>query len=458
MATTGFWPVKGSLKDVVKYAENPDKTTNPKYLDDDLAVALKYVSNDDKTDMQLFVGAINCPPVRAYEQMMATKRRYGKTGGNVAYHGYQSFRSGEVTPKEAFDIGLETARRMWGKDYEIVVTTHLNTDNLHNHFVINSVSFNTGLKFENHIRDHRRLREISDEVCKEYGKSVLENAEFYNGDRNAYWVHKHGGKTRRDILREDVDDAINNSASYVEFVALMKHKGYVFSRSEATDHPSVKAPTWEKAIRFDRLGNDYKKDRILERIKQTGNRTRLNQFSEPYRKTKAKYHHTPLMELEYQLRRVKYMDTLEALFYLFMELLKPSTPKPNYTPPLSPEMRQEIRKFEQYQKQFRLLHDENINTVPELEAFIGKLSKQIDDLETERNQIDNKRRRAKTEDEKESFKADKRNISAQIKPIRDKLKIAKATLDSSVTITKLIDIERGMEKKIKDKKKEEHER
>ena len=458
MATTGFWPVKGSLKDVVKYAENPDKTTNPKYLDDDLAVALKYVSNDDKTDMQLFVGAINCPPVRAYEQMMATKRRYGKTGGNVAYHGYQSFRSGEVTPKEAFDIGLETARRMWGKDYEIVVTTHLNTDNLHNHFVINSVSFNTGLKFENHIRDHRRLREISDEVCKEYGKSVLENVEFYNGDRNAYWVHKHGGKTRRDILREDVDDAINNSASYVEFVALMKHKGYVFSRSEATDHPSVKAPTWEKAIRFDRLGNDYKKDRILERIKQTGNRTRLNQFSEPYRKTKAKYHHTPLMELEYQLRRVKYMDTLEALFYLFMELLKPSTPKPNYTPPLSPEMRQEIRKFEQYQKQFRLLHDENINTVPELEAFIGKLSKQIDDLETERNQIDNKRRRAKTEDEKESFKADKRNISAQIKPIRDKLKIAKATLDSSVTITKLIDIERGMEKKIKDKKKEERER
>ena len=126
MATTGFWPVKGSLKDVVKYAENPDKTTNPKYLDDDLAAALKYVSNDDKTDKQLFVGAINCPPVRAYEQMMATKRRYGKMGGNVAYHGYQSFKSGEVTPEEAFEIGMKTARRMWGKDYEIVVTTHLN--------------------------------------------------------------------------------------------------------------------------------------------------------------------------------------------------------------------------------------------------------------------------------------------------------------------------------------------
>ena len=167
MATTGFWPVKGSLRDVVRYADNPDKTPNPKYLDDDLAAALKYVANDDKTDKELFVTGINCPSVRAYEQMMVTKRRYGKMGGNVAYHGYQSFKTGEVTPEEAHEIGLETARRMWGKDYEIVVTTHLNTDNLHNHIVINSVSFKTGLKFENHISDHIHLREISDAVCKE---------------------------------------------------------------------------------------------------------------------------------------------------------------------------------------------------------------------------------------------------------------------------------------------------
>ena len=448
MATTGFWPIKGSLRDVINYADNPDKTTNPKYLDDDLAAVLKYAENDNKTDMKMFVSGINCLAVRAYEQMMITKRRFGKTGGNVAYHGYQSFKSGEVTPKEAHEIGLETARRMWGKSYEIVVTTHLNTDNIHNHIVINSVSFKTGMKFENHISDHIKLREISDAVCKEYGKSVIEGAKFYNAEKNAYWVHKHGGKTRRDILREDVDDAINNSANYVEFVALMKHKGYVFSRSEATDHPSVKAPTWEKAIRFDRLGNDYKKDRILERIKETGNRARLNQFSEPYRKTKSKYRHTPLMELEYQLRRVKYMDTLEALFYLFMELLKPSTPKPNYTPPLSPEMRQEIRKFEQYQKQFRLLHDENINTVPELESFIGDLSKQIDDLDAERKAFDNKRRRAKTDEYREMYLAEIRGISAQIKPIRDKLKIAKATLETIPKIEKLFDIEREMERKV----------
>ena len=454
MATTGFWPIKGSLRDVIKYADNPDKTTNPKYLDDDLAAVLKYAENDDKTDMKMFVSGINCLAVRAYEQMMITKRHFGKTGGNVAYHGYQSFKSGEVTPREAHDIGLETARRMWGKDYEIVVTTHLNTDNLHNHFVINSVSFRTGLKFENHISDHKLLREISDAVCREYGKSVLENADFYNGDRNSYWIHKHGGKTRRDILREDVDDAINNSANYMEFVNLMKHKGYEFSRSEMTDHPSVKAPTWERAVRFDKLGNDYKKDKIIERISQTGNRMHFNQPSDAYRKTKAKYRKKPLSELEYQLSRVKYMGALEAIFYLFLELLKPSTPKPNYTPPLSPEMRQEIRKFEQYKKQFKLLHDENITTVPELEAFIGNLSKQIDDLDAERKAFDNKRRRAKTDEDKDLYKAKIRNVSAKIKPIRDKLRLAQASLESSVKMQKFLDIEREMESKIKEKNKD----
>ena len=105
--------------------------------------------------------------------MMATKRRYGKLGGNVAYHGYQSFVKDEVIPAEAHRLGVETAKRMWGANYEVVVTTHLNTDNIHNHFVINSVSFKTGRKFENHIRDHVELRQISDAVCKEYGKSVI---------------------------------------------------------------------------------------------------------------------------------------------------------------------------------------------------------------------------------------------------------------------------------------------
>ena len=157
MATTGFWPVYNHLKETIAYAENPDKTVDRKFLDDDLWQALQYVENSDKTDQKMYVSAINCPKQKAYEYMMRTKRRFHETGKIVGYHGFQSFASGEVTPEEAHQIGCETARRMWGcgspvetsdcesnqkhrpsrqarNQYEVVVTTHLNTDNLHDHF------------------------------------------------------------------------------------------------------------------------------------------------------------------------------------------------------------------------------------------------------------------------------------------------------------------------------------
>ena len=452
MATTGFWPVKGSLKDLVKYADNPDKTTNPKYLDDDLAAALKYVENDDKTDMKMFVTGINCPTVRAYEQMMLTKRRYGKLGGNVAYHGYQSFKVDEVTPEEAHQIGLETARRMWGKDYEMVVTTHLNTENIHNHIVVNSVSFKTGLKFENHIRDHIKLREISDGVCREFNKSVLENAKFYKSDKMLYWMKKNGKLTHRDILKQDVDSAIKQAGNLLEFERILTNMGYHFNRNIMMEHPSVIAKGWKRPIRIDSLGEDYTTDRIRERVIDNGFFVSSFMRSERVYKSKPKY--APLNEIERQLNKVKYMDLIEVLFYVFTELLKPSKPTQTYHPPLSPALRQELRKLEQYQKQFRLLHDEKISTVPELEVFIGNLSKQLDDLDAERKKIDNKRRRAKTDDETKAYYAQIRGISAQMKPIRDKLKIAKATLESVPKVNELLDIERTMERKVLQREKE----
>ena len=198
----------------------------------------------------------------SYERMTATKRRFGKTGGNVAYHGYQSFQTGEVTPEEAHKIGLKTARRMWGKEYEIVVTTHLNTDNLHNHFVVNSVSFKTGRKFENHISDHHRLREISDAVCLEYGKSVLKEAEFYGGKKKEYWLKQSGGMSHRELLKVDIDTAISQSTNFKAFEIRLKDMGYEIRRGEEYAHYSVKAPGWQRAVRLDRLGEELAKSII----------------------------------------------------------------------------------------------------------------------------------------------------------------------------------------------------
>ena len=68
----------------------------------------------------------------ALQQMILTKKQYGKENGYIAWHGYQSFKPGEVTPEQAHQIGLQTAKEMWGEKYQIIVTTHLDKDHLHN--------------------------------------------------------------------------------------------------------------------------------------------------------------------------------------------------------------------------------------------------------------------------------------------------------------------------------------
>ncbi len=143
MATTKIWPVKDSLKRLVDYASNPDKTT-----DDDLAAVIKYAMNGDKTagvnEKACYVTGVNCIAETALEEMLSVQNHFGKTGGNVAYHCYQSFKPGEVTPEQCHRLGVELARRMWGDKYQVLVATHLDRDHLHNHLVCCSVSFIDG--------------------------------------------------------------------------------------------------------------------------------------------------------------------------------------------------------------------------------------------------------------------------------------------------------------------------
>ena len=136
MAVTKIWTIKDSLQRVLNYAANPDKTEY-----DALAQTLHYAENDAKTKLnesaQLVTG-IHCRVNHAWEDMRAVQERFGKTDGVVALHAYQSFREGEVTPEQCHEIGVALARKVWGKRFQVLVATHMNTDNLHNHFVINS--------------------------------------------------------------------------------------------------------------------------------------------------------------------------------------------------------------------------------------------------------------------------------------------------------------------------------
>ena len=443
MATTGFWPVKSRLKEVIDYANNPDKTTDKKYLDEDLYATLRYAENDKKTDQTMYVSAINCPKQRAYQCMMTTKQRYGKFGGNVAYHGYQSFKTDEVTHDEAHQIGIETAKRMW-KDYEVVITTHLNTDNIHNHIVVNSVSFKTGRKFENHVSDHYKLREISDLICEERGKSVLPPSKFKGSSKKEYWVKKNGGMTHRDMLRKDVDEALSQSCSFREIEYYLKTLGYKFERDFYYDHPSVYADGWKRAVRISSLGEQYSKERIRERCIENQRKPELYTFMTPAWKRR------PLLVLE----RDKYIsgwdDTIIVLFELFIEILKiciVGNIQEYDNRPVSPMMRAEMRKLDRYIEEYNLLCDNNLDSPKKLLDFQENLSSHISELEQERYALRLKLRRVKTPEEDAALKEQCKEITKKITPLRKEYKIAMRIEEHIPKIKALLDAERNIEMK-----------
>ncbi|MBE6740623.1 MAG: hypothetical protein E7565_09955 [Ruminococcaceae bacterium] len=441
MATTGFWPVRGRLKEVIDYANNPDKTTAKKYLDEDLYAAIRYVENDDKTDQTMFVSGINCSKHNAYNEMIAVKRRFGERGKNIAYHGYQSFAAGEVTPDEAHEIGVETARQMWGAKYQVVVTTHLNTDNIHNHFVVNSVAFTDGRKFRNGIGDRLELRKISDSICRLRQKSVIEAHKFYS-NKKEYWMQKDGKMSHRDMLRRDVDEALSKSGSFAEMEYYLKCLGYRFSRDYNYAHISVIADGWKRPIRIDSLGEKYSRENMREILV-------ANQYkSELYAIQPPKYKRTPLLVIEYELRQARRKDTVQLLFELFIELLKICTGnnvEQQQSRPLSPMMRAEVRKLDKYLEEYKLLCDQHIESLEGLVAFKDNISAKITALEQERYAVRLKIRRAKIPEEDAALKEQAKEITRQITPLRKQRDIAIRIEERIPKMQELLEQERSIE-------------
>ena len=191
MATTKIWAIKDSISRVISYAKNPEKTTFS-----DLKQVLKYAENEEKTidnnEKTMYVTGVNCNAQTAYEEMITVQNRFDKTTGNVAYHAYQSFKTGEATAELAHKIGVELAEKMWS-EYQVVVATHLDTGTYHNHFVVNSVNMFTGKKFNCNKVAYYHFRELSDNLCRKYGLTVIQNTKGktprskYLEEKNCEW-------------------------------------------------------------------------------------------------------------------------------------------------------------------------------------------------------------------------------------------------------------------------------
>lgn len=249
MAVTKIWSIKGTLKSVVDYAMNPDKTLNDYYSNDELQSlkdVIDYAVESEKTEMQYFVSGINCNPEFARDQMTETKKIYGKQDGIIAFHGYQSFKPGEVTPELAHEIGKELAQKLWGDRHEVVVATHLDRGHIHNHFVVNSVSMVDGKKFNACKQSYNEMRKASDELCIKYGLSVVEKP--HKAPRRVQYLAEKNGESRQyDLLKFHIDACLSRSSTFRIFVWNMEKMGYQFdfNRPEPTIyHKRFKRPVW----------------------------------------------------------------------------------------------------------------------------------------------------------------------------------------------------------------------
>lgn len=177
MAVTSIWPIKGRVDKVINYARNPEKTHDKEKLSElhEIEGVVEYAADEMKTEKRAYVTCLHLHSEEtAAQEFMETKRLMHNEGGRSCYHGYQSFKADEVDADTAHSIGVALARELWGDRFQVVIATHCNTGHYHNHFVINSVSDVDGKKFYNSPADYRRMREVSDRLCREAKISVIE--------------------------------------------------------------------------------------------------------------------------------------------------------------------------------------------------------------------------------------------------------------------------------------------
>ena len=291
MAVTKIWAIHDSVSRVVDYCTNPSKTKLS-----DLEQVLLYAADKGKTldegEQQYAVTGIGCRAESAAREMAAVQRRFGKAGGNVAYHAYQSFKTGEVTAEECHRIGVETARRLWGNDRQVLVATHFNTGTYHNHFVVNPVNMWTGKKLEAKYEVYYKLRDMSDRICKEHGLSVVKNPQRHKTARSVYFAEKNGEPTRYNLMRRALDEALTISSSWTELSAVLRKKGYVFVCDPYRRYATIRSLSAKKYMRTFRLGAEYDKealqDRLLENQRDIRVTRRYFEFMRPYTREYAR--------------------------------------------------------------------------------------------------------------------------------------------------------------------------
>lgn len=428
----------GAVKRLVDYVENPEKTVKPGLQD--FFNVFSYTQNPDKTADGQFVTAINCQKDIALQQMILTKRRYGKDDGYIAWHGYQSFKPGEVTPEQCHALGVELAKQMWGNRFQVIVTTHLDKEHLHNHFCINSVSFKDGGKYNFSKRELKRLRDTSDRLCREHGLSVVEHP--HKAPSRQVWLDEQAGKpTRYNIYRADVQKAIDSSITGRGMVQYLRGRGYIVDSTGP--NLKIRLPQYPHFTRLDTLNPQWTNQGIEHLIYDRDDL--ISSRSKPPRKPDM----PDWLRDAYQPQK---RTTKIYRLYLYYCYQLGILPKGTTYYPVSPQLRADLLHLDDIDRQTRYLASHNIENVEELLADRSKKEAQLESLVDQRTKLQNKIRRASPE-QKVTLRKKKAEVTAQItalrKDIRDSKEIEQRSLEIQDTLDRAYEAEHPQYEKTK---------
>ena len=379
MAYTKILVIHKRLDKALHYVQNKEKTS--------LSDAIDYALNRDKTERSVFETGINCDTETAYQDMMATKRRWGKADRiRQGYHFIQSFVPGEVTPEEAHAVGVEFAQQLLGNRYEVIVTTHLDKDHLHNHIVFNSVSFTDGIMYRNQRKDYFGeegigIRGTSDAICQRHNLSVIEPSKPLRGSvHRAEWeAVKKGKPNSRELVRQDIDIAL--SRAYTMETELQDRLAAIRSGETPPPKVSISQPI------------------PISPLLVPGRRYRVRGNVTPYRPRKLKGFRALYFKYLYFLRAAPIRRPKNRAAFL---------------------LREEVLRFDRYQEQFSYLMKKRIETAEQLSMQYDALQAEIDALTDRRSELYKIRRSGHGGD---AISEEIAGLTRQLRPLRRELKL-----------------------------------
>ena len=394
--------------------------TKYKVIKKNLEAVINYAMNGEKTENGILVSAINCLPQTAYSQMMLTKKAFHKEDGRLGYHIIQSFNGNEISPEKCNKIGIELAEELWGDKYQVIVCTHTNKQNVHNHIVLNSVSFTDGSKYHNSNVEIALLRETNDDICRKYGLSIIKSTKAttvsdISKSRIANYNRNSG---KMELIKADIDEAIKDAQKYQEFVDILNYKGYYIKKSG--NSISISSPYYNRNIRLARaFGEDYTFENIKTRIYQDALYDRYLKRTNNEKVYKIRIYDGIKIDQE----KLK-TSSFYRLYVHYLYLLGKLPPKIHYEEKTK-EYYQEIDKFNKLADEMNLICTYNLNSNEDVQNLRMQYIEEVTPLKSEREKIRQLYRKTTNETDRSFLEYKLNNLTKDIDKINSKIQICK---------------------------------